>query len=467
LLASPALLLLAGALIVLRLVPVAAALGERVAARGRGITSVLAFAQVERNPARYSRMTLLLVLAVGLGLFALTFNAALTRNVSDRAAYSVGADVRTTQTFSEAGVLAARIEGQMKQLPGVIAVAPVYRSIASTTSDLGGESMDVLGIDPQTFARVAGPVSWRSDYASQSFDQLMSGMRANLRGATVGLPGSPMWIIVSQSLADQFHLRTGDRLALSFSDSIFTPTNIVVGAVVRDFPTVYPTNKPAGFIVIPFADYLNVITREAPTIAATAGPNEYWLRTTGNAADHAALLKQLDARSGTLGISNVNSLVEVRAGAEANPVSAGMRGLLLVGALTAALLAVLGSIVQSVLSARQRTTQFAILRTIGMAGRQITELLLGEQVVVYAFGLLGGTVLGLLLTTATLPFLQFSDTTVDPAKLGVPPYILVFDGGKVALFYAALIIAFVAALGIAARYASKIGLGKALRLGED
>ena len=93
-----------------------------------------------------------------------------------------------------------------------------------------------------------------------------------------------------------------------------------------------------------------------------------------------------------------------------------MSGLLLIGAFTAVLLAVLGSLVQAVMSARQRTTQFAIFRTLGMANNQLTRLLLGEQTVVYLFGLIGGTVLGLILTTATWPYLTFSDSTIDPDK---------------------------------------------------
>jgi hypothetical protein len=87
--------------------------------------------------------------------------------------------------------------------------------------------------------------------------------------------------------------------------------------------------------------------------------------------------------------------------------------------------------------------------------------------VIYAFGLIGGTLLGLLLSSATLPFLQFSLTTVDPSTVGVPPYVLAFNWQAVGFFYLALLGAFVIALLIAARYANTIGLGKALRLGED
>lgn len=97
LLLTPALLLLAGALLLLRALPGVLGWGEWVAARGRGATSVMAFAQLQRNATRYARLALLLVLAVGLGFFALTFNASLQRNTYDRLAYATGSDVRVTE----------------------------------------------------------------------------------------------------------------------------------------------------------------------------------------------------------------------------------------------------------------------------------------------------------------------------------------------------------------------------------
>jgi hypothetical protein len=97
----------------------------------------------------------------------------------------------------------------------------------------------------------------------------------------------------------------------------------------------------------------------------------------------------------------------------------------------------------------------------------LIRTLLGEQAVVYAFGLVGGTALGALLVTATLPFLEFSSHPVDPALLGIPPYVLQTSPIELAIFYGSLLMAFVVALLIAARYAATIGLGSALRLGED
>jgi ABC-type lipoprotein release transport system permease subunit len=464
LLASPALLLLAGALLVLRLVPWAAALGERLAARGRGITAVLAFAQVERTPGRYTRLTMLLVLAVGLGLFALTFNATLARNVSDRVAYSVGADLRLTENLAETGSLGERIQAKLQQVPGVASVTPVYRTLESTTADLGNQSVDLLAIDPATFGQVAGPVSWRADYASQSLDQLMAQMQTHLQGHGAYESDTPIWAIASQTLADQLQLRVGDRFAIQFTEAGDAPTNLIVGAIVHEFPTLYPEAHPGGFLVIAYSDFRAGLAAGNPAAASTSGPNEFWLHTTGNPD---VVAQRLQAAQDQLDIHRVQNRADQLTIAETNPISSGISGLLLVGAFTAALLAILGGVVQSLLAVRQRVTQFAILRTIGMANQQMARLLLGEQVVVYLFGLVGGTLLGLLMTTATLPYLQFSDTTVDSTKLGVPPYELAFRPGDIILFYAALLAAFVLALVLAARFAATIGLGKALRLGED
>jgi putative ABC transport system permease protein len=465
LLITPALLLLAGSLLVLRVLPLGAQFGARVAARGRGLTSLLAFAQVERNPARYSRMTLLLVLAVGLGLFALTFDASLTRNVHDRSAYSVGADMRVVEATGLGNGKGQTMAQNIALLPGVQAVSPALRTSATTTSDLGNNAVDLLAIDPTTFGQ-PGAVSWRHDYAAASLDSLLSGLRAHALAAPVG-PGTPEWAIISDVFAAQYHLTTGDQFTLSLTDASSAAASFTVGAIVHEFPTLYPQGQPGSFIVVGLNDYVSSVKALTDTKADTSklGPNEFWLRTTSDPAAQQKLLRQLAAPA--FRAQQTLSLSQAIEDGIANPVSAGMRGLLLVGAITAALLAVLGSLIQSILATRQRARQFAVLRTVGMSGRQLTGLLLGEQIVVYLFGLVGGTLLGLLLTTATLPFLQFSDTTIDPSTLGIPAYVLTFNGQTVAYFYASLLAAFVFALLIAARYATGIGLGKTLRLGED
>ena len=471
LLLTPALLLLAGGLLLLRVVPLAARLGTWLASRGRGLTTLLAFAQIERTPGRYARLTLLLTLAVGLGLFALVFDASLTQNVHDSAAYTAGADMRISLNPPVSLQQQAAYTTQLRALPGVEDTTALYRTYGSTSQDLGNLGVDILGVDPATFAGVANSFSWRSDYAAQSLPDLMRQMRAGqtrLDAGTEQGQAPPIWAIASDGLAQEMRLKVGQRFHLDISDVHFGTPTFVVGAIFHDFPTLYPQQAPGGVMVVDMMAYGAYVAAHSDQAFVTSfGPNEFWLRTTTSQRQHQALLDALDRQRFTLSINSVDSFQEDLAQAQANPTNSGMRGLLLIGALTAAFLAVLGTLVQAIIAARQRTTQFAIFRTLGMASRQLTGLLLGEQTVVYLFGLFGGTLLGLLLTTATAPFLTFSAAAVDPTTVGVPPYALRINWPTVGLFYGALLLAFALALVIAARYAATIGLGKALRLGED
>ena len=266
LLVAPALLLLAGALLVLRFFPYGAALGSRLAARSNGLTSLLAFSEVERNPARYSRMTLLLVLAVGLGLFALAFDSSLVTNGYDRAAYTVGADIRFSAITENGDGIGVRDTGvlmqRLQKLPGVIGVTQAYRDQLTTTPDEGSEQVDSLAVDPANFQQVAGAVSWRSDYSSMPLATLMSELKAHAQGSGVGSANAPIWTIVSTQFANHYQVKVGDRFTLGVGSTALATTSLVVGAVVNEFPTLYPAEEPGGFIVVDLNDYISALRYE-------------------------------------------------------------------------------------------------------------------------------------------------------------------------------------------------------------
>ena len=395
LLIAPALLLLAGGLLLLRLVPLVARLGARLAQHGRGLAGLLALAQIARMPTRYTRMILLLALAVGLGLFALVFDASLAQNTQDRAAYATGADIRLGTFTTVGGQEASAYSAHLRSLPGVEAVSGVYRTDGSMLVDRGLQAIDMLGVDPSTFAAVANSISWRSDYAAQSLPALMAQLRAHQSGLEAGSQAHPMWAMVSQTLARQSRIKVGDRFQANISDISFTSTSFVVGAIITQFPTLYPNDASGGFMILDVHDLNGAITTQAlannSISGSAAGVNEFWLRTTGDLASDRTLIQTLNRQESNFSLTSVQSLREAVAQAETNPVNGGMRGLLLLGALAAALLAVLGSVTQAVLAARQRTRQFAVLRTLGMGARQLVGTLLSEQLVVYLFGLVGGT----------------------------------------------------------------------------
>lgn len=140
LVAAPALALLAGTVLTLRLLPPVARLAERRAASGAGLSSALAGWQFSRRPLRGAGPVLLLVLAVAMGMLAIGQSASWDRSQEDQADFRTGASLRVLANRpgdpGQAGIYAA--------LPGVRAAAPAHR----TTSELSADrTATVLALD--------------------------------------------------------------------------------------------------------------------------------------------------------------------------------------------------------------------------------------------------------------------------------------------------------------------------------
>ncbi len=137
---APALALLAGTILTLRLLPPAAKLGERRAAKGRGLPGALAGWQLSRRPLRGAGPVLLLVLAVAMGMLAIGQGASWDRSQEDQADFRAGTQIRV-----QGGRIPSADQGTVySSVPGVKAAAPAAR----TTMELsGGRSADVLALD--------------------------------------------------------------------------------------------------------------------------------------------------------------------------------------------------------------------------------------------------------------------------------------------------------------------------------
>ncbi|MFH9722193.1 FtsX-like permease family protein [Streptomyces sp. NPDC017254] len=144
LVAAPALALLAGTVLTLRLLPPAAKLAERRAAGGRGLSAALAGWQFSRRPLRGAGPVLLLVLAVAMGMLAIGQSGSWERSQRDQADFRVGSAVRVLG----AGPGEPTETEQLGRVPGVRAVAPVHR----TTMDVAGKNATVLAVDTRNAA---------------------------------------------------------------------------------------------------------------------------------------------------------------------------------------------------------------------------------------------------------------------------------------------------------------------------
>jgi len=141
---APALALVGGTVAALRLLPAGGKAGDRLAARGRGLTAALSSWQISRQPIRQGGAALLIVLAVATGTLALAQRQSWTGSDHDQAAFSSGADVRvqTTEplTAAQAGAL-VRVPGVRHAMP--VAAFPQYATDGETLAIDAGQAADV------------------------------------------------------------------------------------------------------------------------------------------------------------------------------------------------------------------------------------------------------------------------------------------------------------------------------------
>jgi hypothetical protein len=183
---APALALAGGTVLTLRLLPAAARVADRLAARGRRLTAALAGWQFSRQPLRQGGAALLLVMAVATGTLALAQHASWTRSAADQAVHAAGADVRVDL----AQPLAPGATTTLTTTPGVrqaMAAAP-------TTDAL---PVPVLAIDA---ARAPGVVLLRADQSTLPAASLFRTIATPPGAGGTTLAGRPPAITLTAAL---------------------------------------------------------------------------------------------------------------------------------------------------------------------------------------------------------------------------------------------------------------------------
>lgn len=141
------------------------------------------------------------------------------------------------------------------------------------------------------------------------------------------------------------------------------------------------------------------------------------------------------------------------------------------------MLALVGNLLASWLLARNRVTNFAVLRALGTSQQQAVSVLTWEQGITYIASIVLGIAFGTLFSATTIPLLVFSSVSNNeitsesgsnqfyalqhliPVQITVPISLV--------LAFAILIIICVVALGMMIHVVTRPALGQMLRLNED
>ncbi|HEX6796487.1 MAG TPA: FtsX-like permease family protein [Ktedonobacterales bacterium] len=492
---APAFLMVAGALLFLRVFPLLLRLAERIAMRrGGGVAVVLALAQLARNARKTAGIVLPLALATCFLLFVLGANATVEQQIADAAAFQAGADFSGGLTSSpDAGASGMRArEAAYAQVPGVRSVALGYRAGWLTVhcnpytqgcAYSPQQQIQIEAVDADAFAQTA---IWPPQDAAQPLAPLMAQLAAQRDTASAS---GTIPAILDRTAAAILNVTPGATFTLPAPVEINPNGNappsgtagspdlrFSVVAVVPYLPSTYGDN--GGGLLADYAAFTAVYGSATGEIAPPAvAPNFAWLRTADDAASLASVRAAI-AR-GPLALSQLEEFTVVplqapvsdrralATGLHGDPLRLTVIGILDLGAVAALLLALCGTLIAAGVAARERGTALALLRALGTEPRRVRAEVGWEQGIVYGVALALGAALGAVLIEVMLrplPLLIFTSGLGGPIEDGGPAARIIWPWPALAAALGVLVAICAVATLLAARLAARPSLARTLRL---
>ena len=119
---------------------------------------IISLWQMARNPSHYSKLSFLIVLTAGVGVFASTFSASLIRSFEDKVNYETGTDIRV-KSIGNWGDKSYSLDNVIPKTINPDNTMTLYRKRGLTTETYGTQLVRILGIDSEKFLNVG----WNRD----------------------------------------------------------------------------------------------------------------------------------------------------------------------------------------------------------------------------------------------------------------------------------------------------------------
>jgi ABC-type antimicrobial peptide transport system permease subunit len=341
--------------------------------------------------------------------------------------------------------------------------------------------IEIRAVDAHTFAHTG---IWATQDSSQSLASLMTQLVAASSNAH---SNDQIPVIIDAATARRLDLQSDNSFAVSVNNLPYSNLNCLVIAVVQHIPTVNSSDVSgnSGTYVAPGGVLLDYTTyaaayKQAILVKGSASDtylpiNHVWLSTQSDPASLATVRQVLKMPGFRL--ENLYDRRLLVATMSSDPLYLSFIIILTIGSVTALLLALVGSLLASWMSVRNRLTSFAVMRALGTTPGQITRVLLWEQVVVYATALFLGIIFGAILSATAVPTLAFASVSaggvlsslssdefyvferIIPAHVVIPL--------SLGLAFVALVAICVVALWIMASVTLRPSMSQTLRLNED
>lgn len=293
----------------------------------------------------------------------------------------------------------------------------------------------------------------------------------SMQPATLSLMTAPeIPVVVNRATADATALSLDETILIDLAGA---QRRLRIAGLVDSFPTT-DTARPLIVADLPTLALLRMQEAHKPSSTTGAGgdthrPEEWWLdlATNSQAVDDqaAALAEEVSQTLAAPPFSSVEvtTLAGRLRGLLSDPVAVGIIGALGLGAIAAALFALIGLAVGASVSARQRQTEFALMRALGLSRRQLSGWLWLENGSLALISVLVGTALGALISWVVLPSVTVTGDGLPPT----PPVIVTMPIITIALLGLIAGAATAVVVVVMGTVLRRMGIGNVLRSSEE
>ncbi|TJY43335.1 ABC transporter permease [Cohnella pontilimi] len=473
----PALTIFAAGLVFLRLFPLLLKLVNAIGKKFLPVPVYLTVTQLSRSANSYYPLMILLILTLGLGVYNSSAARTIGLNSEERILYKFGSDV-VVKTVWE-GQMEVKSAGQpqngggggsggsgsgngggggnpggggqqsrpptgtmhyseppfevFRTLPGVKHAARVLQAKTSlvVSGKTAGQGI-VMGMDNADFARVA----WlRKDmYPASPYKYL------------AWLGQVPEGALISSNIAKKFDLKPGDKVEAALQDQSL---EFVIIGILPYWPSQYPDQSP---FLIANLDY---IYDQVPLI-----PYDVWLKMEPEAKT-APIIPVLQSKG--VEIAEIADMRSELITQSKHPARGGVFGILSLGFLVTVIVSLSGYVLYWFFNLSGRIVQIGILRAMGLSRKQLTGMLLLEQIFTAGLSIALGIMIGKITSLLFLPFLQTTDNT----SRQVPPFHVVFSAIDTIRLYSVVGVMMAIGAGLLVGHIRRLRVHQAVKLGEE
>lgn len=446
----PTLLVIAIGLFLLRLMPIITGISEKILSHGRGVSLYASLVEVSRNAGRYRPLILLVVLTSATGIYGAAIARTLDQNTQDHAYYSIGADAVIREKWFRMRPASSAIGAPPEMavdtsrpyeppfwvhqsMPGVASVARVQvsPSVSAYVNNRYVTNVSVMAIDPPSF----GQTAWFRKDLTAKHPNVYLNMLTNY----------PYGAIVSKSLLSR-GMELGETITLQLHRQKID--FIVIGAV-EYWPTLYGDQQ--NFIIT----QLDYVTSQSSIV-----PYDIWVKLNPGAKLTPGLLHLQENKIELLSVSDTRSQLAL---SRRDPEKMGIYGIISIGFCVAVMIMVVGFLLYTFITIRNRFLQFGVLRAIGMSLQQLIGTLCLELLWSVGVGLGVGTILGHTISKAFVPFMKSTASLAGD----IPPFLVIISGKDIGTIYSILLPVLLAALFGLALTLARLQVHQAVKLGEE